>query len=65
MERCFSVEAKGFSFSAKVDAFELRFEERTKGFCGFIFLGLQCSAWLMVTVEEALKDPMMDFVKYF
>jgi hypothetical protein len=28
MEHCFSVEAKGFSFLAKVDAFELHLEER-------------------------------------
>jgi hypothetical protein len=40
MERCFSAEAKGFSFSAKADASELRLEERRKGICGFIFLGL-------------------------
>jgi hypothetical protein len=45
--------------------FELRLEERRKGFCGFIFLGLQGSAWLMATVEEALKAPVKDFIKYF
>jgi hypothetical protein len=37
MECCFSVEAKGFSFSAKAKAFELCLEERRMGFCGFIF----------------------------
>jgi hypothetical protein len=63
MERCFSVEAKGFSFLAKVDASKLCLKERRKGFYGFIFLGLQCSAWLMVTIEEALKDLVKkDFV---
>jgi len=65
MECCFSVEAKGFSFSVKALASELRLEERRKGFCGFIFLGLQGSAWLMATVEEALKAPVKDFIKYF
>jgi hypothetical protein len=65
MERCFFVEAKCFSFSAKAEAFELRLEERRKGFRGFIFFGLQGSAWLMAAVEEALKAPGKDFVKYF
>jgi hypothetical protein len=65
MERCFSVEAKAFYFSAKADVSELCLKERRKGFCGFIFLGLQGFAWLMVTIEEVLKDPVKDFVKYF
>lgn len=63
VDRCFSVR---FSFSVKTEAFELRLEERRRGFCGFISLGLQCSMWLMATVEEALKAPVIeDFVKYF
>jgi hypothetical protein len=63
---CISVEAKGFFFSVKIEALELRLEERRKGFCGLISLGLQCSAWLMSIVEEALKAPVKeDFVKYF
>jgi hypothetical protein len=42
---------------------EIRLEERRKGFCGFIFLGLQCSAWLLATIEKALKEPVKkDFV---
>jgi hypothetical protein len=66
MERCFYVEAKGFSISAKARASKLHLEERRKGFCGFIFLGLQALPWLMATVEEALKAPVKkDFVKYF
>jgi hypothetical protein len=66
MERCFTVEAKGFSFSEKAEAAELHLEERRKGFCGFIFLGLQGAAWLMATIEEALTAPVKkDFVKYF
>jgi hypothetical protein len=41
-------------------------EERRKRFCGYIFLGLQGSEWLLATVEEALKEPVKkDFVKSF
>jgi hypothetical protein len=65
MERCFSVEAKRFSFSAKAEVPELRLEERRKGFYGFIVLGLQGSAWLLASVEEALKISAKEFVKYF
>jgi len=65
MERCFTVEAKCFSFSTEVGEPELRLEERRKAFGGFIILGVQGSAWLMATVEKALKDPGLDFVKYF
>jgi len=65
MERCFSVEAKRFSFSTKVEVPELRLEERRKGFYGFIFLGLQGSAWWLASVEEALKVSAKEFVKYF
>jgi hypothetical protein len=60
------VEAKAFYFSVKADASKIRLEERRKGFSGFIFLGLQCSAWLLATVEEALKEPVKkDFVKSY
>jgi hypothetical protein len=66
MERRFSVEAKAFYFSVKADASEIHLEDKGKGFSGFIFLGLQCSAWLLATVEEALKEPVKnDFVKSF
>jgi hypothetical protein len=65
MERCFSVEAKRFSFSAKSEVANLRLEERRKGFCGFIFLGFQASAWLLATIEEALNAFVRDLVKYF
>jgi hypothetical protein len=65
MERCFTVEAKCFSFSTKAGEPELRLEERRKAFSGFIVLGVQGSAWLMATVKKALKDPDLDFVKYF
>jgi hypothetical protein len=54
---------KAFSFSVKADVSEIRLEERRKGFCGFIFLGLQCSIWLLATIKEALKEPVKkDFV---
>jgi len=46
----------------------LRFarRKREKGFCGFISLGLQCSAWLLATIKEAPKEPMKkDFVMYY
>jgi hypothetical protein len=62
-KRRFLVEAKAFSFSVKTDVFEIRLEERRKGFCGYIFMGFQCSVWLMATVEEGPKAPMKkDFV---
>jgi hypothetical protein len=65
MECCFTMEAKCFTFSAKTGEPKLRLEERRKGFCGFIILGLEYSTWLMATVEEALKASGNDFVKYF
>jgi hypothetical protein len=65
MERCFSMEAKRFSFSAQSEGLDLCMEKRRKGFCRFIFLGLQGSAWLLAIVEEALKVSVKDFVKYF
>jgi hypothetical protein len=37
MESRLSVEAKIFSFSAKLDASKLRLEEMRKGFCGYLF----------------------------
>jgi hypothetical protein len=59
------MEAKCFSFLAKARVSEHLLEERRKGFCWFIFLGLHSSVWLMATVEEALKASGKDFVKYF
>jgi len=60
------VEAKAFYFSVKAEVTEIHLEERRKGFCGYIFLGLQGSEWLLATVEEALKEPVKkDFVKTF
>jgi len=51
------------TFSKKANVSEIRLEERRKGFSGFIFLSLQCSAWLLAIVEEALKELVKkDFV---
>ena len=55
MERCFSIEAKSFYFSAKEGAPDLRLEERRKNFVGYIFASIQCSSWLVVTVEAVSK----------
>jgi hypothetical protein len=51
MERSFSFEAKTFYLSAKVGCPNLRLEERRKGFLGYIFASIQCSSWLVDTVE--------------
>jgi hypothetical protein len=37
------------------DKAEFRLEERKKVFVGYVFLGVQCSVWLVHTVEEVLK----------
>lgn len=65
MEQNFSVEAKYFSFSMKSKGSNLRLEERRKGFCEVIFLGVQASVWLLATMEEALKVSRRGLVKYF
>jgi len=65
MERSFSVEAKYFSFSVKSEGSDLCLEERRKGLCGVIFLGVQASAWLLATIEEAMMASGRGLVKYF
>jgi hypothetical protein len=55
MECRFSVEAKTFSFSAQSGKSDIRLEEKRKGFRGFIFLGIKCSEWLVVAMEEAIE----------
>ena len=55
MECQFSVEAKTFSFSVHMGISVFRLEEKRKGFSGFISLGIKCSEWLAVAVEEALE----------
>jgi hypothetical protein len=51
MERRFYVEAKKFFFSMREDKAEFCLEERRKDFVGFVFLGVQCSVWLVDMVE--------------
>jgi hypothetical protein len=53
MERRFSIEAKSFRFSTKEGSSLFRLEERRKKFVGYIFVSLQCSSWLIDTVEAA------------
>jgi hypothetical protein len=55
MECRFSVEAKTFSFSAQSGRSDIRLEEKRKSFRGFIFLGIKCSEWLVVAMEEAIE----------
>jgi len=44
----------------------LRIEERRKGFLGVVLLGLQCTAWVVTAVKEALQSQgVEDFVKSF
>ena len=56
MELCFSIEAKDFCFLAKEGSFVIRLEERRRKFVGFIFASIQCSSWLVDTVEEACLE---------
>jgi hypothetical protein len=63
MERHFSVEAKKFFFSVRVDKADFRLEERRKDFVGYVFVGVQCSIWLMDTVEEVQKSPSKEDFK--
>jgi hypothetical protein len=55
MERRFSIEAKSFWFSFKEGSSLLRLEERRKEFCGYIFVSINGSSWLVDTVEEVCK----------
>ena len=58
--------AKSFSFSALAGKIELRLEERRKGFVGSLSPSLQCSDWLVDTVEVASLSPgEEDFAKSF
>jgi hypothetical protein len=54
MERQFFLEAKTILFSVEEGKFVLRMEERRKGFLGVFLLGLQCIAWVVAVVKEAL-----------
>jgi hypothetical protein len=66
MERRFSVEAKTFSFSVHTGRSVCRLEEKRKGYCGFISLGIKCSEGLAGVVEEALETQRKeDFARSF
>jgi hypothetical protein len=44
----------------------IQLEDRRKGFATVVFLGLQCTVWLVVMVEVALWNTgVQDFVKSF
>lgn len=59
------METKSFSFLVTEEAV-VRLEERRKDFAGVVFLGLQCSVWLVATLEVALRNSgVLDFVKSF
>jgi hypothetical protein len=60
MDRSFSVEAKSFRLSAKIGYPNLRLEERRKGFVGYIFASVQCSEWLVETVESAIQSQVKE-----
>ena len=55
MEHSFFVEAKIFCLSAKDGYPYFQLEERRKGFVGYIFVSMQCSLWLVDTVEVAIQ----------
>jgi hypothetical protein len=57
---------KKFFFSVCEDKAEFCLEERRKDFVGCVFLGVQCSVWLVDTVEEVLKSlGIEDFAKSY
>ena len=54
------VEAKTFSFTTRKGNAVVRLEEKRKGFCGFILLGIKCSGWLADVVEEVMEAQMKE-----
>jgi hypothetical protein len=54
LKRHFFVEAKTFLFSVEEGKSVLRMERR-KGFLGLALLGLQCTAWVVAMVKEAMQ----------
>jgi hypothetical protein len=66
MESWFFVEVKSFIFSMVKGSVELRVVEKMNGFSGWVLLGACCVAWLLLMVEEVLRNPgSEDFVKSF
>lgn len=59
------MEAKTFVLSVMEGASVLQVEER-RGYSAVAFLGTQCTAWLISTVEELMQSPgAKNFVKSF
>jgi hypothetical protein len=66
MESRFYVEAKSFMFLMGEGSTELKVAEKRKAFPGVVLLGSRCTAWLLLMVEEVLRNPGVDdFVKSF
>jgi hypothetical protein len=53
-------------YKYKMVSVGVRMEERRKGFLGVVRLGLQCIAWVLLAMKEALMSQgTKDFVKSF
>jgi hypothetical protein len=66
MENRFYVEVKSFLFLVGHGSAELRVMGKRKAFVGVVLLGSRCIAWLLSTLEEALRIPRLeDFVKSY
>jgi hypothetical protein len=66
MENRFFVEAKSFTLSVVKGFVELRLVEKRNGFSGWVLLGERCVAWLLLMVQEVLRDRGSElFVKSF
>jgi hypothetical protein len=66
MESRFYVEAKSFLFSVGQGSVELMVEEKWKAFARVVLLGSRCIAWLLLTVEEFLRNSgVVDFIESF
>jgi hypothetical protein len=66
MESRFYVEAKLFPFSMGQGSAELMVAEKRKAFAGVVLLCSRCTMWLLLMVEEVLRNPgVEDFVKSF
>jgi hypothetical protein len=55
-ERRFFVEAKTFLLSVEERKSVLRMKERRKDLSQVVLLGLQCTAWVVAVVKEALHS---------
>jgi len=66
MESRFYVEAKSFLFSVGQGSLELKVAEKQKAFAMVVLLGSRCTVWLLLMVEEVLRNlGVDDFVKSF